>query len=223
MEYIISISATLLIVILIHIVILFFIELFVFEKLFQKKGFRFLINLGTILTNSELIQILSLLDKEGDYYHVQDKRIIIYQYKWQFYFFYIIRLSLARIVKDQESIRKLKIVMHWENEQTILAYSIDSFNLIDIFEFNIKACNKRNKKNLKVILLHTLFHEFRHRYQYHSLSALKDYEEDANNFADIFFNKYSTEIKKILNLPRNITFQNGVPVVNNEEDYATSS
>ena len=191
---------------------LFLIELFVFEKLFQKKGSPFIFNFGTIIPNSELIKILTLLEKEGDYYHVQDRRITIYRYKWQFYFFYMIRLALARICKDHESIKKLKTVMHWQDKQTILAYSIDSFNLIDIFEFNIKACNKRNKKNLKVILLNTLFHEFRHRYQYYTLSVFKDYEEDADKFADYFFNKYSKEIKEILNLPRNVIFEKGIPI-----------
>lgn len=222
-DSILSISVAILLVSLLFISILFFIELFVFEKLFQKKGFQFVFNFGTLITNSELIKILSLLEKEGDYYHVQDRRITIYRYKWQFYFFYMIRLSLARISKDQESIKKLKTVMHWENEQTILAYSIDSFNLIDIFEFNIKACNKRNKKNLKAILLHTLFHEFRHRYQYYTLSVMKDYEDDANKFADIFFNKYNNEIKEILKLPHNVIFDRGVPTTNTKVNYATNS
>jgi len=222
LDYIVSISSALLIVILIFIAVLFLIEIFMFEKLFQKKGFRFILNFSDVLSSSELINILSLLEREGDFYHIQDRRITIYRTKWQFYFFYLIRLALARILRDYESVKKLKIVMHWENEKTILAYSIDSFNLIDIFEFNIKACNKRNKKNHKVILLHTLFHEFRHRYQYHTLSALKDYEEDANNFADIFFNKYSTEIREILKLPYNVTFEKGIPIINTVVDRATN-
>ena len=194
---------------------LLFVELFLFEKLFQKKGFPFILNFSTIVSNSELIQVLSLLEKESDYYRVQDRRITIYRSKWQFYFFYMIRLALARIVKDKESVKKLKTVIHWENQTTVLAYSIDSFNLIDVFEFNIRACNKRNKKNLKTIILHTLFHEFRHRYQHFSLTSHRDDEKDANQFADNFFNEHSAEICKILKLSHGVTFDKGMPVINN--------
>lgn len=223
LSYIIIILNALLVVILVFIAVLFLVEIFMFEKLFQKKGFRFILNFSSLLSTSQLIKVLTLLEREDDFYHVQDRRITIYRTKWQFYFFYLIRLALARILRDRESVRKLKTVMHWENEKTILAYSIDSFNLIDIFEFNIKACNKRNKKKLKVILLHTLFHEFRHRYQYHSSISLKDDEKDANQFADDFFNKYSTEISKILNLSYNTIFEKGIPVINNTMDRATNS
>jgi hypothetical protein len=93
-----------------------------------------------------------------------------------------------------------------------LGYECSAFNLIEIFAFNILRLYN-NEDFIKASIVHTLFHELRHRYQYNCTLNLTEEESDANTFADNFYNINSESLKQILKLSANIKFINGSPKI----------
>jgi hypothetical protein len=66
------------------------------------KNKRLGLNLGRILSISQLECVLQLLSNEDNEYRIQERRINIFSYGWQFAPFYIFRQALAYLIKDKE-------------------------------------------------------------------------------------------------------------------------
>lgn len=192
------------------ILMLLIIEVFVFQKALQKQGISFEINLGNIISKKQLIDILDLLESENKDYKVKGRRIIIYGYKSQYIFPYLVRLFLAHIFKQEELINKYKKVMTRDSQGALPCGGyIDKYDIIEIYEFNLKRIGRtENIDILKAQLVNSIAHEFRHRAQYINQIDVVDEEADAEEFAKYFCNKNKQKLKEILNLLHTITFKN---------------
>ncbi|NLK96554.1 MAG: hypothetical protein GX272_00525 [Epulopiscium sp.] len=196
-------------IILLTILILLIIEVFVFEKALQKQGISFVINLGNVINKCQLKEIFNLLKEENEDYKEQVSRIIIYGYKWQYLFFYLIRVFLAHIYKQEELENEYKKVMKRDSHGLIPCGGyLDKFDIIEIYEFNMKKIQKSQDIDIyKVQLTNAIAHEFRHRIQHNKRISVIDEEADAEGFAIDFCNKNKHRIKEILNLASTVTFK----------------
>lgn len=196
-------------VVLYTILILLLTEVFVFQKALQKIGINFVINIGKVVTKNQLIEILNLLESENESYRGQERRIIVYRYRWQFLPFYLIRLFLAYKNKQEELKNRYKNIMEKDSRGALLcAGYIDVFNIIEIYEFNFKkVSNNEGIDIFKIQLINAVAHEFRHRIQYINQISVADEERDAEEFAIQFCNKNKQKLKEILNLTHAITFK----------------
>lgn len=199
---------------LVGILTMLIIEVFIFEKSLQKRGMNFITNLGNIISKNQLKEILELLERENKDYKGQVSRIIIYRHKYQYLFFYLIRLFLAHIYKQEKLINKYRKVMKRDLQGALACGGyFDKFDLIEIYEFNMKRIRKNADIDiLKVHLVNAIAHEFRHRIQYDNQVNVVNEEVDAEEFAIEFCNKNKQKIKEKLNLVHTITFENIYPL-----------
>lgn len=201
-------------IVLFTILILLIIEVFIFQKSLQKKGINFIINLGNIISKNQLRKIINLLEEENEDYKEQVSRIIIYGHKWQYLFFYLIRVFLAHIYKQEELKNEYKKVTKRDSQGLISCGGyLDKFDVIEIYEFNMKKIQKNDDIDIyKVQLTNAIAHEFRHRIQYNKRISVIDEEADAEGFAIDFCNRNKEEIKRILNLTNIFTFKSIYPL-----------
>lgn len=186
---------------IIYLIALF--EIFIIEKGFQKKGIKFLINFGTILKTKQTKEILSLIlnpIKNEDYAF---RRIIIYKYKWQFIPFYLLRILGCNLAKNYKVKNEFeKIMGKTEGKNTFACYN-EAWDLVEVFEFNIKRLyNNYEHEAVKILMISILTHELRHREQFlNKLDIKQQYmETDADEYAIKFCNDKKNEISEILDL-----------------------
>lgn len=192
------------------ILILMIVEVFVFEKAFREKGIDYLINLSSIISKNQLKEILRLLETDGPVNMALGRRITIYGYKWQYAFFYLMRVVVAHLHKQLELIKEYKKIMIKDTDETLsMGGYLDKYNIIEIYEFNLKRAFKKEDINiLKVKLVTIIAHEFRHRLQEIYQLEAADEEADARMYAIEFYNNYKQELKEILNLSHIISIKN---------------
>lgn len=164
--------------------------------MFKKKKLE--LNLGKILSRNQVKSVLKLLLNEDIRYGVQERRLNIFSYKWQFIPFYLIRQVLVHVLKDKELEKTIKNV--FDEEVCEIAYFCGNDNFIEIYEFNLIKWCYANNINMKEYLIKVIFHEYRHKYQYNLNMRLneEESEKDAEDFAESFFIKNKQKIESIL-------------------------
>lgn len=195
-----NILALLIILVIIAIVIVTLFDLIVSYELLQYKfkKMRLGLNLGKILSRNQLKAVLQLLLNEDIRYGVEERRLNIFSYKWQFMPFYLFRQAIAHVLKNKELKEMLKSI--FDEEAYEIAYYCENNNFIEIYEFNlIRWCNEYNIDK-KEYLIKVIFHEYRHKYQYNLNMILneEESEKDAEDFAESFFIKNKLKIENIL-------------------------
>jgi hypothetical protein len=170
-------------------------ELFLFIFPHLKLGFNF----GCVLNKKQVKELTELLASEGDAYCVKERRVNIYAYRWQFMFFYLARNILAYIIGNSE-FKKLSEGIVKNSFGFEIARYCPANNLIEIFEFNLRAWCNKNGIHKKEYMIKVLLHEYRHKYQFNTDMKLNDEEaeEDADRFAEDFYNKNRNRVKEIL-------------------------
>jgi hypothetical protein len=156
------------------------------------------LNLGKILNKNQVKAVLELLSNEDITYGIQEKRLNIFAYRWQFVPFYLIRQVLAHALKSKELNETITDV--FDEEIYEIGNFCENYNFIEIYEFNlIKWCDVNNI-DVKESLIKVIFHEYRHKYQYNLNMRLneEEAEKDAKDFSENFFIKNKLKIEGIL-------------------------
>lgn len=197
------------VVIMYMLILLLLTEAFVFQKALQRQGIKYVINLGYYISKKQLREVLKLLEEEGKAYKGQGARITVYGHRWQCIPFYLIRLFMAHISKQEELKKRYRKIMSKDSRGPLLcAGYIDVFDIIEIYEFNFKKISQNEGIDIiKVQLVNAIAHELRHRIQYIHQMQVRDEEIDAEKFAIEFCNKNKEKIKEILNLSDAVTFK----------------
>jgi len=175
-------------------------DLILFNELllYMFKHIRLGFNIGTILRRKQLNKILELMLSEGKEYCIQERRLNIYAYRWQFVPFYLVRIGLANLVKNHE-LKELNKKILDRTTYEIASYS-ENNNIIEIYEFNLlRWCNKINVSP-ENYMIEIIFHEYRHKYQFNLNLKLntENAEKDSEEFANIFFKKNKNAIEQII-------------------------
>lgn len=184
-----------LLILAVFITIILIYEVVIYMCLHLKIG----LNVGSVLTNKQLGEILKLLDYESKEYGASEKRINIYAHKWQFIPIFCVRIVLASIAKNKILIKLNRDIIK-ENEEALIGWYCENNNFIEIYEFSLRKCYGDNNIALKSNIVKIIFHEYRHKYQVNMNMMLneEELERDAERFQEEFYNRNGEKIEKII-------------------------
>lgn len=184
-----------LLILAVFIAIIIMYEVITYMCLHLKIGF----NVGNLLTNKQLREILNLLENESKQYGASERRINIYTYKRQFVLIFCVRIVLAYIAQNRTLISINRDIIK-ENEEALVGWYCENNNFIEIYEFILRKCYGDNNIALKSNIVKIIFHEYRHKYQVNMKIMLSDeeLEMDAEQFEEEFYNRNKEQIEKIL-------------------------
>jgi hypothetical protein len=181
------------VVLLVLIIILEVFELIVPIKIFQKKGIKYTISFSKLLTKTQLNSLLQLIDEKKKY-HSDERRIIILREMWQLLLFdFLNTIILITFKRKKET--PFSQIGGW--------YS-PNYNYICIFEFNLKKAIKGDHEGIskedltKLLLVFSILHEYRHKYQFRNRYKVEEYDADRFAFRFAEYNRY--KLKEILKL-----------------------